>query len=585
MTDQRPDVPANRHQLADWLNVSSDRVVTVEHPSIIRDIDKGLQSLGGEHHIKHLLAPAGQTLSVGLSLRPHDHLAKKLVSKEMAVQNLLLRVTVPRRTGRKRKRGSNDPFEFHGDRKESSDDGTEEAPMSIPLTAEQLRRRLVDNADNYTAQPVATIKQTHRFRALPDFQLQAGSQPVMKQIGRGLVNPTCEFFVSFGAGEHHLIRAVSSIKNFHIDMATGRPPNEELIAPPNFTSFEQSLNYLYKQNPGVTHVTDKEGKVKTVNTQAPKRRQVVSVPHDIEKVPTEPPKGLPPIEKQSEALQQCVKNMLELLETRPAVTRRVACNLVDWGNEALFKEATQYVGYSFKSGPFRDTLVKYGLDPRTDPKYRCYQTFSFQLIAKDKVIAAAKKMRDGKNQWIRSDRYKKDEEPSHVFDGKSMTTNGKTWQVCDIKEPIIAGLLATDNLRTEFDLQFETYGWYYNGTIAKARIIMRDMIGMMLAGHAPDTAAYETVATVPDEVDKTTYQKCYFERDAKNDKVMQLSGEIRNLVKTDIASRVRDKFRGDGEAAGDNTQVGAEDDDVGDGLEDDGDMEGDLDDFGGETEA
>jgi general transcription factor 3C polypeptide 5 (transcription factor C subunit 1) len=54
MTDQRPDPASNRHQLANWLTVSSDRVVTVEHPSIVRDIDKGLLSLGGEHHIKHV---------------------------------------------------------------------------------------------------------------------------------------------------------------------------------------------------------------------------------------------------------------------------------------------------------------------------------------------------------------------------------------------------------------------------------------------------------------------------------------------------------------------------------------------------
>ncbi|KAI4848864.1 hypothetical protein E4T45_06152, partial [Aureobasidium sp. EXF-8846] len=549
-------------------------VVTVEHPSIVRDIDKGLLSLGGEHHIKHLLAPAGQTLSVGLSLRPHDPLVKKLVSKEMPVQNVLLRVTVPKRTGRKRKRGSNYPFEFHGERTETSGSDTEHA-MPIPLTAEQLRRRLVDNVDAYTTQPVATIKQTHRFRALPDFQLRAGSQPVMKQIGKTLVNPTF--------GDHDLMRSVSSIKNFTIDMTPGRPADEELIAPPNFTSFEQSLNYLYKQNPGVTHVTDEKGRIKTVNTQAAKKRQVVSVPHDVKNVPTKPPKGLLAIEKQSEALQQCVKNLLELLETRPAVTRRVACNLVDWGNEALFKEATQYVGYSFKSGPFRDTLVKYGLDPRADPKYRCYQTFSFQLVAKDKVVAAAKKMRDGKNQWIRSDRYKKDEEPSHVFDGKSMTTNGKTWQVCDIKEPVLAGLLATENLRPEFDPV--NYGWYLNGTVAKARIIMRDMIGLMLSGQAPDTASYKTVSSIPDEIDKTTYPQTYFERSAHPEKVMQLSGEIRNLVKTDIAQRVRDKFRGDGEIYGDNTQGGAEDDVDGDGMEDDGEIEGDLEDFGGETEA
>jgi general transcription factor 3C polypeptide 5 (transcription factor C subunit 1) len=237
-------------------------------------------------------------------------------------------------------------------------------------------------------------------------------------------------------------------------MTPGRPANEELIAPPNFTSFAQSLNYLYKQNPGVTHLTDAQGRVKTINTQAPKKRQVLSVAADVEDIPTAPPKGLPALADQSEALKQCVKNLSDLLQTRPAVTRRVACNLVDWGNEALFKEATQYVGYSFKSGPFRDTLVKYGIDPRTDPKYRCYQTFSFQLIAKDRVVAAAKKMRDGKNQWIRSDRYKKDEEPSHVFDGKGVTTNGKTWQACDIKEPILANLLATGNVRSEFDVSF-----------------------------------------------------------------------------------------------------------------------------------
>lgn len=71
MTDQRPDLASNRHQLADWLTVSSDRVVTVEHPSIIKDIDKGLQSLGGEHHIKHV----GQIFSKIYHAMSSDRLA------------------------------------------------------------------------------------------------------------------------------------------------------------------------------------------------------------------------------------------------------------------------------------------------------------------------------------------------------------------------------------------------------------------------------------------------------------------------------------------------------------------------------
>lgn len=54
MTEQRPDLASNRHMPADWLSMPNDRVVTVEHPSIIKNIDKGLHSLGGEHHIKHV---------------------------------------------------------------------------------------------------------------------------------------------------------------------------------------------------------------------------------------------------------------------------------------------------------------------------------------------------------------------------------------------------------------------------------------------------------------------------------------------------------------------------------------------------
>jgi hypothetical protein len=76
---------------------------------------------------------------------------------------------------------------------------------------------------------------------------------------------------------------------------------------------------------------------------------------------------------------------------------------------------------------------------------------------------------------------------------------------------------------------------------------MRDMIGMMLSGQAPDTASYETVSSIPDEIDKTTYPETYFERSAHPEKVMQLSGEIRNLVKTllresETSSEVKERY-------------------------------------------
>ena len=36
------------------LIVPHDRIVAIEHPCIIRDADKGIRALGGEHQIKHV---------------------------------------------------------------------------------------------------------------------------------------------------------------------------------------------------------------------------------------------------------------------------------------------------------------------------------------------------------------------------------------------------------------------------------------------------------------------------------------------------------------------------------------------------
>lgn len=116
------------------------------------------------HH--QLLAPAGQTISVGLSLRPHDPIAKRLVSREVTVQNVLLRVSVPKRTGRKRKRGSDEPFAFQQDSTIPLNGDTQVNNDPQPLNASALVGRLRDNPTNYTIEPVGSIKESHRFRGI-----------------------------------------------------------------------------------------------------------------------------------------------------------------------------------------------------------------------------------------------------------------------------------------------------------------------------------------------------------------------------------------------------------------------------------
>lgn len=52
-----PDGPSNnqsrvttdeRKEVAPWLLVPQDAVVSIEHPCVVRDVDNGIKSLGGE---------------------------------------------------------------------------------------------------------------------------------------------------------------------------------------------------------------------------------------------------------------------------------------------------------------------------------------------------------------------------------------------------------------------------------------------------------------------------------------------------------------------------------------------------------
>lgn len=105
-----------------------------------------------------MVAPSGPQSAVPLYLRYQDAMNAAIVSHNAATHNVLLRVTVPKRTGRKRKRGSNGPWE--GD--VATSDG---APGTLaPEDPRELRRKLQDTVGTYEAEAVGKIKQTHRFR-------------------------------------------------------------------------------------------------------------------------------------------------------------------------------------------------------------------------------------------------------------------------------------------------------------------------------------------------------------------------------------------------------------------------------------
>ncbi len=184
-----------------------------------------------------------------------------------------------------------------------------------------------------------------------------------------------------------------------------------------------------------------------MNTQVPHKVVTIMLGHANPRVPTEAPSELPDLGSLHPLTQQTVRRLRELLEERPLWTRRALSNQMSVGG-AVLKYAWQYSGYMFRSGPWRDSLVKFGVDPRSDPKYRIYQTLTFQLPSNGKDA----QWRGERTRYRKYKRGKLRNRNSHIFDGKNVSLDGKVWQVCDIMDPLLKGLLATENLRATCDV-------------------------------------------------------------------------------------------------------------------------------------
>lgn len=147
-----------------------------------------------------------------------------------------------------------------------------------------------------------------------------------------------------------------------------------------------------------------------------------------------------------------------------------------------------YAAYQFKGGPWRDSVMPYGFDPRTDPQYRIYQTVMFKLVNKSWQTTAMADM----DVWhsLHGDKDDPDNEfepdfsKSHLFDGETYHLDGKVWQICDIVDPLLKGLADKASIRPE---RHPVSGWYHGGTWAQIKAIMKTkLLAIRFGRHVHD---------------------------------------------------------------------------------------------------
>ncbi|KAK2763152.1 tau 95 subunit of transcription factor TFIIIC [Arachnomyces sp. PD_36] len=483
---------------APWYSIPSRQIVSVEHPCIVKNIDKGIETLQGDSGISQACAPAS------LSLRPEDALSRPLKSTSSAANNVLLRVVVPKRTGRRRKKGSGGEFE-------DVPGSTTGAGEGEVRDAAYLQRLMLDNVGRYRVEAIGTVDRMHVFRGMPDFVFSTTASPFTNQFREKILPFEYE-----------------KLQEFNFDMTRGSTSNVDIIPPPAFSYTDIPFNYIYRQNPTIKQTLDPtSGTIKTINTQRPPKINSHLVPHDIPSVPTAPLPSLPPLHlSPDKTLQETVSILRTLFSTRPAWTRRGLRNCLRTSNQKyVLKNALAYVAYTFRSGPWRDAILRFGYDPRkVGAESRFYQTFTFQIVPPDgsggggeggmggavvpgfidthgRRTNGASAQPEPTPTPAPETQAEQQPSPSHIFTGlPPLPRDGKMWMICDISDPLLHELLhSTPRIRSTCDPL--TDGWYGNLTLAKARTIMRSKILSNLLGQVPNDEDFRGVLEFPEHVD------------------------------------------------------------------------------------
>lgn len=348
----------------------------------------------------------------------------------------------------------------------------------------------------YTVELLGSCGKAVRFRRMADFGFRP-EPPV--SVARPGANPSIELHKA-------LVRMdVDAMRNFRFN------PEEEVYTrvengkthsnvgmgpPPFFSRVELPFAYNYRQNPASSlHTLPHSSSVKRARRTARKGEAdmqgdaaeeriitryvsrsrwrstapIATKFGDAANVPEKPDPSLEhlPLSPRHEAL---LIKLRELLQDRPVWSRLSLVNQFtaeDARTLIQTKELFALATYTFADGPWRDSLVRFGYDPRRDAESRFYQrihlrgkpsrtpptrrAFKAEYGAVPQGRGTAENGRDAPGGRVRT---------SHIFDGKHAPHASSTFQLCDITDVTIVPLVQATgrtNLREEPDI---VTGWY-----------------------------------------------------------------------------------------------------------------------------
>ena len=345
----------------------------------------------------------------------------------------------------------------------------------------RLRRRVWRRTDTeevcrqYTVELLGAAHATVRFRRMADFAFRPGLP------AGATVHPTLALHSALQRLDVDAMRQYrlpSNTEDYEVPTADGRAmqSNLAMIPPPFFSRLELPFPYGYRQNPTSSLQTVPYGTTSKRSRRTARKAEADTSSEAIDQrvltrylnrsrwrslapiaikfadtgtVPSGPDTSLEQVQL-TDRQQEMLERLRRQLEVRPVWSRLALLNQFPASEARAIlqsKEVFSLVAYTFADGPWRDTLVRFGYDPRREPSSRFLQRIHLRGKTRAPVMRGVFKAEYGDvlpGSAVRVGPHSaRAEAPSasHVFDGKKASYTRSTFQLCDITELSIAALV------------------------------------------------------------------------------------------------------------------------------------------------
>lgn len=397
-----------------------DNAISIEYPANVKNPDKAIAAVGGPAAIIRAVETNGEQ-ALQLRLRPDDPFQHPIESRLARNRDVLVKVTLPKSE-------------------------LERANGDLKLALANCH----DQGIQFKAEPEYVCEPVFKFREMADFQWNTQDSRFANMVKNSIF-----------PGNYEQIKQITSLEGAK---TADEISTLDIMPPPRFSGLHYQFPYAYRQNPSVVVTQDEiTGQTKVTNRSLPVKLASVIITYE-EPAPTGPCPGL---KEPLGALKQCVEALQKFFDTREMATRQPIELALPSHLRFHIKQALPYVVYQFKSGPFRRSYVKFGIDPRKHSKYSQYQVEFFRITDRSFRDNSAPLTRD-----------------SYTFDGKQFPRVAGL-QLCDVTDPQLVDLIKKAQLRSQLDFMD---GWYVAEDIQRIRKIMRYKLLCLAKGQTIDPA-------------------------------------------------------------------------------------------------